>query len=148
MGRPGVSAGVEACGKLLQNRKLTSGFLNPVFVRAAAAKQFNLHVNELLLKTITKSIILFYSIFVSHHLSNLPLKRMEFKRANKPVLNLLFKWVNMPQLSNSWFVYCQCEKVWYECLEIFPGVSPDSSEPILCPSPTPGLPSHSSTLLL
>lgn len=149
----GVGAEVKASARHWQNRKLMFEFSEPSFLcERAAVTHFNLHVNELLLKTITKSIILFYSIYGSRHLSNLPLTRMEFKITNKPVLNLLFEWVDHNHRILGLLFTTSTEKwdrnVGKYSLGSLPGREHVSSEPIPCPSHTPSPLSHCSTPLL
>ena len=85
LGAAGGRAASEAWAEHLQNKNY---FLNSLdlfsFVRTTAATHFNLHLNVLLFKkSIIKSIILFSSAYENHHLSKLPLKRMEFKMKKK-----------------------------------------------------------------
>ena len=85
LGAAGVRAESEAWAEHLQNKNY---FLNSLdlfsFVRTTAATHFNLHLNVLLFKkSIIKSIVLFSNAYENHHLSKLPLKRMEFKMKKK-----------------------------------------------------------------
>ena len=120
LGAAGVRAETEASAEHLQNKNY---FLNSLdlfsFVRTTAATHFNLHLNVLLFKkSIIKSIILFSSVYENHHLSKLPLKRMELKMKKKKnqkqqhgILNWLSKWVNIPPWSNP-SLFTTNMKVW------------------------------------